>query len=135
MNKRIIIFLLIFIAGSLAGMIGYLDAKITTFEECEKAGWLIRSIRVYDSIGGYGSIEKECLLWNGKSFIKRSQELTDDQKRAVEIAIAPLSYPTTIIEVKKLDCPGCFSITLQRDDNQHQFTIALNDWKITDITD
>ena len=87
---------------------------------------------MYDSVGGYGSIEKECTLWNGKRFVKqRTQELTGDQKRAVEIAVAHLSYPTTIVEVKKLECYGCFSITLQRDDNQQQFTITLNDWKIT----
>ena len=132
MDKCIIIFLLIFIVGSIAGIVGYSNAKITTFEECENAGWLVRSIKVYDSVGGYGSIEKECTLWSGKCFVKqRTQELTGDQKRAVEIAVAHLSYPTTIVEVKKLECYGCFSITLQRDDNQQQFTITLNDWKIT----
>ena len=132
MNKRIAIFLLIFMVGSIAGIIWYSNAKITTFEECENAGWLVRSIKVYDSVGDYGSIEKECTLWSGKHFVKqRAQELTDDQKRAVEIATAHLSYPTTIVEVKKLECYGCFSITLQRDDNQRQFTIMLDNWKIT----
>ena len=132
MNKRIVIFLLIFIVGSIAGIVGYSNANITTFEECENAGWLVRSIKVYDSVDDYGSIEKECTLWSGKQFVKqRAQELTDDQKRAVEIATACLSYPTTIVEVKKLECYGCFSITLQRDDNQRQFTITLNNWKIT----
>ncbi len=48
------------------------SAKITTFEECEKAGWLVSSIRVYDSVGGYCSIEKECMLWSGKSFVKQN---------------------------------------------------------------
>ncbi len=324
MNKTkniVVIFLLVFIIGSLAGIFGYWNAKITTFEECEDAGWLVRSITVYD---GFGYIEKECVLWSGKSFVKQRtqeeenslkikcceecktafskspvgfgpemamcgkfnsgypisascelffennpmsvsscesylktkpqdssvasffptqkepanlymeallsdkpeelelvdgcfrvnngydnylivwpygfslsadengviqvidnkgqpvarvgdkvrfgggggemsggdsgnistyseqlpsircsgpywilgeiiklKELTGDQKRAVEIAVAHLSYPTTIVEVKKLECYGCFSITLQRDDNQQQFTITLNDWKIT----
>lgn len=132
MTKRIVIFLVIFIVGSIAGIIGYSNAKITDFEGCENAGWLVRSITVYDSVGDYGSIEKECTLWTGKHFVKqRTQELTDEQKKAAEIAIAHLSYPTTIIEVKKIRCSGCFSITLQRDDNQQQFTILLNDWKIT----
>ncbi len=44
------------------------SAKITTFEECENAGWFVRNIRIYDSVGGYGSVERECILWSGKSF-------------------------------------------------------------------
>lgn len=60
-KKRFTIFLLLFIVGTLAGIFGYLNAKITTFEDCEKAGLLVRSIRVYD---GYGHIEKECMLCN-----------------------------------------------------------------------
>ncbi|MCK5466584.1 hypothetical protein KAI56_03785 [Candidatus Parcubacteria bacterium] len=191
MDKRIVIFLLIFIVGSLAGIVGYSNAKITTFEECENAGWLVRSIKVYDYVGDYGSIEKECTLWTGKNFVKqRVQEEENspktqcceecktafnkspvgfepeiamcgkfnsgqpinencelffennpmsvsacksylDIKRAIEIATAHLSFPTTVVEVEKLECYGCFSITLQRDDNQHQFTTTLNDWKIT----
>ncbi len=108
------------------------SAKITTFEECEKAGWLVRSIKVYDSVDGYGSIEKECVLWSGKHFVKQ-RELMGDEKRAVEIAIAPLSYPVTIIEVKKLECQGCFSVKLQRDDNQRLFTIVLDNWEIKSV--
>ena len=132
MDKRIIIFLLIFIIGSLAGIVGYSSAKITTFEECENS-WLVRSITFYDYLEYTpNTIEKKCTLWTGKSFEKlRTHELTEDQERAVEIATAHLSYPTTFIEAKELKCDGCFSIILQRDDNQQQFTITLNDWKIT----
>ncbi len=103
------------------------SAKITTFEECEKAGWLVRSITVYD---GDGPIEKECMLWGGKSFVK---EKSHEQQRAVEIATAHLSYPVTIIEVKKFECQGCFSVKLQRDDNQRQFTIVLDNWEIKSV--
>jgi hypothetical protein len=47
------------------------SAKITTFEECEKAGWLVREIKLYDySLYVPGSVEKECILWVGKSFMK-----------------------------------------------------------------
>jgi len=125
-KKRFIIFLLVFIVGTLAGIFGYLNAKITTFEECEKAGLLVRSIRVYD---GNGPIEAECVLWGGKSFIK---EIFQEQK-AVEIATAHLSFPVTIIEVVKLECQGCFSVKLQRDDNQRQFTIVLDNWEIRNV--
>ncbi len=131
-RKRVLIFLLIFILGSIAGIVGYSTAKINTFEECETS-WLVYSITHYDYAEYLpNAIEKKCTLWTGKSFVKqRTQELTGNQKRAVEIAVAHLSYPTTIVEVKKLECYGCFSITLQRDDNQQQFIITLNDWKIT----
>ena len=48
------------------------SAKITTFKDCERAGWLVRSITVYDGFGDIGRIEKECTLWTGKSFLKQS---------------------------------------------------------------
>ncbi|MFZ3384446.1 MAG: S-layer protein domain-containing protein [Candidatus Methanoperedens sp.] len=70
-KKRLTIFLLLFMVGTLAGIFGYLNAKITTFEECEKAGLLVRSIRVYD---GNSPIEAECVLWGGKSFVKEKSQ-------------------------------------------------------------
>ena len=189
MNKRIVIFLLIFLVGSIAGIIGYSNTKITTFEECENAGWLVWRITVYD---GYleNALERRCVLWTGKSFVKyRLQEEDNDFKakccegckaafnkspvgfgpkmamcgdfssgqqvnincnsffennpmsvsacknyldikRAIEMATAHLSFPTTVVEVEELECYGCFFVTLQRDDNQHQFTTTLTDWKI-----
>jgi|GEM_PF-1274050 len=126
-KKSLTICLFVFIVGTLACLIGYLDAKITTFEECEEAGWLVRSIRVYD---GYG--QKECLLWSGKSFVK---EISRDQQRAVEIATAHLSFPVTIIEVKKLECQGCFSVQLLQlqGDKQRLFTIVLDNWELKNV--
>jgi hypothetical protein len=119
----IVLGIIVVIVASLFLIIGLKSAKINTFEECEKAGWLVRNIIVFDRDA---PLEKECLLWSGKRFVKeRSQE-----QRAVEIATAHLSYPVTIIEVKKLECQGCFSVKLQRDDNQRQFTIVLDNWKI-----
>lgn len=130
-KKRVFIFLLIFIVGSIAGIIGYSTTKINTFEECETS-WLVRSITHCDYAEYVPSaIEEKCTLWTGKSFVKlRTQELTVDQKRAVEKATAHLSFPTTVVEVEELECYGCFSVTLQRDDNHHQFTTILKDWKI-----
>ncbi len=131
MDKRVVIFLLVFVAGSVAGVVGYSSARITTFEECENS-WLVRTI-TYSDYADYvpDAVEKKCVLWSGRSFTKQiAQELTSDQKRAVEIVTAHLSFPTTVAEVNELGCSGCFSITLQRDDNQHQFTITLEDWKI-----
>lgn len=62
--------LILLVIASLYLVIRSESAKITTFEECEKAGWLVRGIKVYDSVGGYGSIEMECVLWSSKSFVK-----------------------------------------------------------------
>ncbi len=47
------------------------SAKVTNFEECKNAGWLVRSIAVYD-YAEYtpNSIDKECTLWTGKTFVK-----------------------------------------------------------------
>jgi len=127
-KKRLTILLLLLIVGTLAGIFGYLNPKITTFEECEKAGLLVRSIRVYD---GNGPIEAECVLWSGKSFVKEKSQ----QQRAVEIATAHLSFPVTIIEVKKLECQGCFSVQLLQlqGDKQRQFTIVLDNWEIKNV--
>lgn len=58
------------------------SAKIINFEDCEKAGWLVRDIKVYD--GSAGSPEKKCELWSGKSFVKQGFQLDN-----VNISSAP----------------------------------------------
>lgn len=55
-------------AGALYWVMKSESAKITTFEECVKAGWLVRTIKAYD---GFGPIEQECTLWSGRSFVKQ----------------------------------------------------------------
>ena len=47
------------------------SAKVTNFEECESAGWLVRSITLYDYAEYIpNAIEKKCVLWTGKTFVK-----------------------------------------------------------------
>ena len=77
-KKTAAIFLLIFIVGSIAGIVGYSNAKITTFEECENSE-LVRSITFYDYAEYVpNTIEKKCTLWTGKSFEKlTTQKLTN----------------------------------------------------------
>ena len=77
-------------------------------------------------------ISANCKLFfeNNPISVSVCEDYLDIKKRVVEMATGHLSFPTTIVEVKELGCYGCFSITLQRDDNQDQFTITLNDWKI-----
>lgn len=71
--KRFVIIgiLIVAVAGSLSLAVKSESATIATFEECVKAGWLVRSIKVYD---GFGPIEEECTLWSGKSFVKQRSE-------------------------------------------------------------
>ena len=70
-TKKVTIFLLVFVIGTLAGIFGYLNVKITTFEECENS-WLARSITVYDYVEYVpNAVEKKCTLWTGKSFEKK----------------------------------------------------------------
>lgn len=63
----------------LVGIVGFLSLRIATFEECEKAGLLTRSIRIYD---GSGSVEKECFLWIGRSFVKQKTSVGELNLRA-----------------------------------------------------
>ena len=75
-KKIVAIFLLVLIIGSISGIVGYSNAKITNFEECENS-WLVRSITFYDYAEYVpNAIEKKCTLWTGKSFVKlRTHEL------------------------------------------------------------
>lgn len=89
-RKRIltVVSILILLAiASLYLVIKSESAKITTFEDCEKAGWLVRSITVYD--GAAGSPEKKCELWSGKSFIKQGVVQSDN----VNVSSVPF-FPT-----------------------------------------
>lgn len=135
-NKKIVVGMVVFI---IVGAIGWLTS-ISEIMECRpyKCGGDFICAKPTDlgmkittgectsdfseKIGFSCVKEDQCI----KKFIKeRSQE-----QRAVEIATVHLSFPVTIIEVKKLECQGCFSVKLQRDDNQYQFTVILDNWKI-----
>ncbi len=100
--KKVLISLLV--AGILVGIIVFLNSKITTFEECEKSGLLVRAIRIYD---GDGSIEKECFLWIGRSFVKQKisadesnlqtstqqkWETKTDEQLPVTVKVTPLEF-------------------------------------------
>ncbi|HDH31434.1 MAG TPA: hypothetical protein ENH26_01525 [Candidatus Wolfebacteria bacterium] len=47
--------------------------KITTYEECIKAGWLVRSRSIADSLPLFLN-KYECVLWSGKSFEKYEEK-------------------------------------------------------------
>ncbi|MEM3374696.1 MAG: Kazal-type serine protease inhibitor [Candidatus Woesearchaeota archaeon] len=78
----------------------------------------------YDCLNGYS--------WNEKiDACIKNLELDESQLKAVQIAVAPLSYkPVHIERVETLRCPGCFIITLIYNNNQIR-DIKLINWKIS----
>lgn len=70
--------LILAVAGSLYLIVKSESAKITIFEECVKAGWLVSGIKMYD---GFGPIEAECALWSGKSFVKQRSGASQQTER------------------------------------------------------
>jgi hypothetical protein len=78
--------------------------------------------------------EHGCLIGAGYSWNEsvgaciREWELNENQREAARIAISPLSYYVTIIEVEIYKCPGCFNVKIQRNDNQDISNIRLNNW-------
>lgn len=62
----------------------------------------------------------------------RNWELNNNQKEAAKIAVAPLSYPVTVVEVLVARCPGCFVVKLQRNDNQEMVEVNLENWQIVE---
>ena len=64
-----VVFILLLAVSSLIVMNE--SAKVTNFEECKNAGWLVRSITLYDYAEYVpNAIDRECTLWTGKSFVK-----------------------------------------------------------------
>jgi hypothetical protein len=111
---------LILALGILAGTVGFLTLKITTFAECERAGWLVRGMRVYDNIGG--SAEKECFLWTGKSFIQQEAlntaqkwESKIDEQSAVTITVTPIDISPESKEWKFNVVMSTHSVELDQD--------------------
>lgn len=58
----------------------------------------------------------------------RSWELDESQRQAAKIAVAYLgpTYGETITAVETLRCPGCFTVTIQKNDQTS--IVSLNDW-------
>ena len=87
-----------------------------------------------EAIGGqtdsHGCLGPAGYSWNESiGACLREWELDLSKREAAKIAIAPISYPVTILEVETLKCPGCFKIKLQRNDNRNTVDIELSNWK------
>lgn len=61
----------------------------------------------------------------------RVWELDEDQRRAASIAVFTVDFPVTIASVEKLDCVGCFKVTMQKNDGEERIEVILTDWKVT----
>lgn len=131
-----IVILLIFI---FVGVIIYSCSKITNFEECENAGWLVRDIKIYDSVGGYDFVEKECTLWTGKSFLKQSLFFPTQKKPTTTYMQALLSGKLEMVDGclrvngDLVIWPYGFSATIDEDgiiqviDSAHEIVVRVGD--------
>ncbi|MBR9705353.1 hypothetical protein GOV12_08115 [Candidatus Pacearchaeota archaeon] len=86
-------------------------------------------------IGGnrdsFGCLSPAGYSWNESvGSCIREWELSEDDKKAVKVAIAPYSFHVTVVKVIAEKCLGCYKIKLQRNDNSDIIEIKLSDWKI-----
>lgn len=77
--------------------------KIATYEECIKAGWLVRSRSIADGLPLFPN-KYGCLLWSGKSFEKyeEKQEIFKDNKDMIIDSVNFINLTLSTKEVKEL---------------------------------
>lgn len=129
-QKNIVIVgvLIVAVAGSLYVVVKSESAKITAFEECVKAGWLVRDIKVYD---GYGSIEEECTLWSGKSFVKQRSEVAQSNWETKTDDRSPVTIKVTPVEFGKDAKTWKFQIVL----DTHSGSLDQDPTKVISLSD
>lgn len=86
-------------------------------------------------IGGerdeHGCLNAAGYSWNSSvGACIREWELNESQRQAAKYAVAPLSFPVTVIGVFEAKCSGCFVVNLQRDSGN--FNIILNNWEVVE---
>ncbi|MBU1179247.1 hypothetical protein KKB69_02850, partial [Patescibacteria group bacterium] len=109
------------------------DCKVVGCGQCVN----LEGVSKYNNLKSYCFREPhwKCLIPERCSCVNNACKEISQEQRAVEIATAHLSFPVTIIEVKKLECQGCFSVQLLQlqGDKQRQFTIVLDNWEIKNV--
>jgi hypothetical protein len=132
------------------------NLEIDSFEKCVKAGNPVmesypRQCRTPDGrlfveefqgideqiIGGETD-ERGCLGAAGYTWNPTVEacliewELEESEKEAARIAVASIEYVkgTTIIEVRVLKCPGCFTVTIQQEGENIQ--VNLQNWEVVE---
>ncbi len=87
-------------------------------------------------IGGdrdvHGCLGPAGYSWNASiGACVREWELDASQRRAVMVAVAPISYPVTVVGVDSIDrCVNCYVVHLQRNDNGNTLDISVEDGRI-----
>ena len=89
-----------------------------------------------ETVGGqtdiHGCLYPAGYSWNESlGFCLREWELNESERAAATIAVGPLSYYVTVINVENLNCPECFNVNLQRNDNRNSFTLEISSGNIT----
>jgi len=126
MDKRLILritILAIVVIASLYLVIRIESAKITTFEECEKAGWLVDRITNYD---GY---DAKCVLWNGKIFVKQIEEPPFKPPVTIEPESLPLKTKEYVYDDKLnygFEYPDSWELFINVDKDVEQCDPSLN---------
>lgn len=122
---------------------------IDSFQDCVDAGnpvmeshprrCIAGNTTYTETVGGQRD-EHGCLTPAGYSWNEtigacaRSWELDHDEARAASTAAEPFDATTTITDVQPRDCQGCYTVTLERNDNQRRHTIIVQDWQAQNIT-
>jgi hypothetical protein len=123
--------------GGLAGFrcpMGY--ACKTPDGVADGLGYCVPEGQIQKPIGG-DKDEHGCLIGAGYSWNEevgacaRAWELDENKTKATKVAIGPLSFPVTLIEVTAQECEGCFLVQLQRIDNNLPLDIQIENWTIS----
>ena len=99
------------------------------------AGTAIIAMNYYPETIGGDKDEYGCLIAAGYSYDEevnactRNWELNEEDREAVKIATAHLSYPVTVVEVEALS-EGEYRVILQRNDNQERITTEVTNGEI-----
>lgn len=116
--------------------------EINSFEECIAAGNPVMESyprqcksgeqTFTEQIIGGERDEHGCLGPAGYSWSEevgaciREWELNEDQRKAAKSVVMLLSVRyVTVTEIEKLECYGCFTVHLQRNDNQENFEVNV----------
>jgi len=96
---------------------------------------------VNEPIGGqrdeHGCLGPAGYVWDEEiGACVREWELDDDQKQVANVAVNYIGYQyaTTIIEVSKKECEGCFEVKLEQGENRDMITVEIENWNAVSKT-
>jgi hypothetical protein len=144
------VLLVVFISGCTT-QTGDNGGEVTSFEECEAAGYDVmesypRQCRTPDGqtfveniddplIGGerdeYGCLGAAGYAWSDiVDACIRDWELGENETEAASIAIDYVGseYATTVVEVLTVRCPGCYAVKLEQGEERNPVTVTINNW-------